>query len=137
MKNLHILNGQGTAYNFKLEGEHLVWNEALAWGKVHAEVGSETFFQIRKNFFQKQLAILPTHHPQTFSDEEFQKMIVEEFQKLSQIADYEEVILWFEFDWFCQINLMAVLSWIFQHKKSGLNISLVCIDEHPDIEGFR
>lgn len=137
MKNLHILNGQGTAFNFKLEGDYLIWDEALAWGEVHPEVGSDAFFQVRKNFFQRQLAILPTRHPQTFSDEEFQKVIVEEIQKLNLLNDYEEVILWFEFDWFCQINLMAVLSWFFQNQKSNLNISLVCIDKHPEIEDFR
>lgn len=139
MKQLHILNGQGTAYNFQLPGDYLVWNEALACGNTHYEVATGDFYQVRCDFMRTRYNDLPLREPQPFSDEKYQEIVIQEMEKLKDIQNYDNVILWFEFDWFCQVNLMAALSWFWQHQAllDTVTVSLVCINEHPAIDDFR
>jgi len=136
MKTLHILNGQGTADNFELTGDQIVWNEALASGPTHYEVASKAFHQVRQQFFQ-QYTHLPLREPFQFSQAEYDRIVTQEMDKLSSVRDYAEITLWFEFDWFCQINMMAVLSWFWQSQVALDCLYLVCIDDHPSIEDFR
>jgi len=136
MKTLHILNGQGTADNFELAGDQIVWNEALASGPTHYEVASQAFHQVRQQFF-KQYTHLPLREPFQFSQTEYDRIVTQEMDKLSSVSDYAEITLWFEFDWFCQINMMAVLSWFWQAQVALDRLYLVCIDDHPSVENFR
>ncbi|OJJ20942.1 hypothetical protein BKI52_10205 [marine bacterium AO1-C] len=136
MKKLHILNGQGTADNFELEGDQIVWNEALACGPTHYQVASQEYHQVRQQFY-RQYTNLPLREPFQFSLEEYERIVTREMNKLSSVGDYDEITLWFEFDWFCQINMMAVLSWFWQAKVGLDHLYLVCIDDHPAVEDFR
>lgn len=136
MKKLHILNGQGTAYNFELEGDQMIWNEALACGPTHYKVASDEFHQVRKQFF-KQYDTLPLREPFQFSEEQYNQISVQEMDKLASTDDYSEITLWFELDWFCQINMMAVLSWFWQNNIAIDRLFLVCIGDHPEVEDFR
>lgn len=135
MKQLHILNGEGTAHNFSLSGDYLVWNEALACGNTLYEVASPKFYASRQAFFQQQHAQLPLREPAP--NDTYQNLVVAQLDKLKNAQEYDEITLWFEFDWFCQVNLMAALSWFAQQKHQFDNICLVCIDAHPAVEDFR
>ena len=128
MVNLHIVNGSGTAYGFKqshLEGEMLVWNEALMLGPVFEPIGSQTFWSQRAAYFDQ--------FDHTAS---YQELMVPELQKVGTELKYDRITLWFEHDYFCQINMMGVLSWISQYY-AHTEINLVCIHEFPGVEGFR
>ncbi|MCB0376666.1 MAG: DUF1835 domain-containing protein, partial [Sinomicrobium sp.] len=49
---------------------------------------------------------------------------LKEYRNLCNQKTQDEVVLWFDHDLFCQINMIAVLSWFRNHKKN-IQISLV------------
>ena len=104
---LHITNGSNlTDYlqELEFEGEILTWNEALCEGPTVAGIHTSKFLEIRNEFFK-------TTYDLEFDEEEFKK----EFNKLNNAeALYSEIILWFEYDLFCHINMIAVISLLHQ-----------------------
>ena len=114
---LHITNGNVlTNYLNELDivGEKLTWQEMLCEGPTIIEINSEKFLETRKSFFSKFYDIdLDTNE------------IKSELNKLNDYKEYSEIILWFEYDLFCHINMIAVINLILQ-KKIDLPISLVC-----------
>ncbi|TGV00266.1 DUF1835 domain-containing protein [Flavivirga rizhaonensis] len=114
---LHITNGDIlTNYLNELDiaGEKLTWQEMLCEGPTIVEINSEKFLDIRKSFFSE------------FYDIDLDKdKIKSELSKLNTYQDYSEIILWFEYDLFCHINMIAVINLLMQ-KKINLPIFLVC-----------
>ena len=136
-KTLHILNGQGTTYPFKqsgVPGEVMVWNEALAVGPVVPDAGSEAFWKVRTNYHATAyLSMDNGQQPKV----DYYDLVQSEFEKLQPIRSFQELVLWFEFDLFCQINLIALCSWLSQQNPGDAIVSLVCIDRYPGIENFK
>lgn len=118
-KMLHITNGDSLTdkmSRLNLPGEVVIWREMLCEGQTVQEVGSQEFITKRKEFLETCYDI-----PASDYDIKF----VSELEKLAQAKDYEEIILWFEFDLFCHINMISAISFLFQqniHKP----IYLVC-----------
>lgn len=118
---LHVLNGDSTLSMMnkqKIEGNKVVWREVLCEGKTNPAVGSPEFWQERMNFFE------------TFFEAEqaqFEDYAIKEFEKLKDFQSYDEVVLWFEHDLFCQINMLALISWFAQQDTSATTVSLVCL----------
>lgn len=118
-KQLHITNGDGLTDNIKelnLGGETVVWREMLCEGPTVTQLGSSEFIELRTNFLNDYYNI---------SKEDYEKQFVQELKKLSKVNEYDEVVLWFEFDLFSHINMLAIIN----HLKD-LNLSkpvfLVC-----------
>lgn len=129
-KILHISNGYVlTDYIINLNitnGENIItWQEALCVGPITKEVASEEFLEIRKTFFQSFYDI-------TLSKEE----ITTELEKLNDISDFSEIVLWFEYDLFCHINMVAVIS-LLKQKGIYLPISLVCSGRVEGEKGLK
>ena len=126
---LHILNGDSTRMAFEsqsIAGEVFVWREVLCEGPSTAEIGTEEFWNLRRRFFTTTLKTEP---------EKYENLVYREFQAMEERIDHcEEVVLWFEYDLFCQINLMALLSWLHQRKHLKCRISLICIGYYPGFE---
>ena len=53
-----------------------------------------------------------------------------QLKKLDAIDTYDEVILWFEFDLFCHINMIAAISYLIQKKRKE-PLYLVCSGRVP------
>ncbi len=114
---LHITNGDVlTSYLNELDivGEKITWQEMLCEGPTLLNINSDDFFSIRAEFFSLHYDIdLDAHAIKT------------EIDKLNQTEHFSEIILWFEYDLFCHINMIAVINLILQ-KKIDLPIYLVC-----------
>lgn len=114
---LHITNGNvltDVLNELNVEGEKLTWQEMLCEGPTIETVYSKDFIDLRKGFFD------------AFYDIELEETkIEEELSKLDNTNDYSEIVLWFEYDLFCHINMVAVISLI-QQKKIDLPLYLVC-----------
>ena len=126
-KTLHITNGDSTTSYLKalnLEGDIITWREMLCEGKTIHNVGSEDFWKVRFDFLKKSYKI----SKKTFID-----FTLKEYRLLCQKKHQEEIILWFEHDLFCQINMIAVISWLKKHKKN-VPIYLVC---SGDLKGSK
>ncbi len=116
-KSLHITNGNALTDYLKdldIQGDILTWQEMLCEGPTIAHINSDEFFKIRAEF-------LNTTYNIEVNTEELQK----ELNLLNHIENYNEIILWFEYDLFCHINLLGVISLLHQ-KQINLPLYLVC-----------
>jgi Domain of unknown function (DUF1835) len=130
MEVLHITNGSSlTNYlqDLKITGDILTWQEMLCEGPTVKELDSDAFITARKTF-------LNTTYNIEIDIEEYKK----EIDKLNHISKYSEIVLWFEYDLFCHINMVAVISLILQ-RQITLPIYLVCsgrIKTSKDLKGL-
>lgn len=116
-KTLHITNGNSlTDYlkELQYEGHFLTWQEMLCEGPTVEQIDSEQFFNLRKNF------LLDFYDVEVNEDE-----LLEELDILNHTDQFQEIVLWFGYDLFCQINLIAILS-LLQQKNVMLPLYLVC-----------
>lgn len=127
MAHLHVLNGDATLQALQtttIQGDKMVWREVLSEGKVLSSVGAEEFWAVRASFFESFFDV---------GEPTYQELTIDEFDKLKTFEQYQEITLWFEYDLFCQLNLMALLSWFAQQDLEGTKLSLVCVG---DVEGY-
>ena len=114
---LHITNGSSLTNVLKeldIQGVKLTWQELLCEGPTTEKVGSELFLETRKSFFT-----------QFYNVDLDLELIKSELDKLNHPENYSEIVLWFEYDLFCHINMVAVISLIKQ-RNIELPIYLVC-----------
>lgn len=126
MKTLHILNGDATLNIFKqtsISGDVLVWREILADGPV----AHNNLWELRANWIQ-----------QTFGEQPsvYMQKVVDEAKKLNDLEKYTELVLWFEYDLVCQINLTYMLN-ILNSNPHNPPIYLICPDHFPNRPNFR
>jgi len=117
---LHIANGDCTAEilgKTSIPGDILVWRELLCEGPNCNEVGSDDFWKQRFTFFENEIGVSKLDY--------FDKTI-KEILKIEDAPKGTEVVLWFEFDLFCQINLIALCSYILLNYRKDCTFSLVC-----------
>ena len=122
---LHITNGDSFTHRLKklkLKGEIITWREMLCEGKTETSVGSEAFWKTRFEFLHKNYNI---------SKSWFVEKTLKEYRSLCNHKQQDEIILWFEYDLFCQINMLAVISWLKTHRRH-VQISLVCSGYEDD-----
>ncbi|MEE1946708.1 DUF1835 domain-containing protein [Pedobacter sp. KR3-3] len=126
-KTLHILNGDATWHSFKqtaLTGDVLVWREILSEGPVsttelwptRAKWISETYGENTTGYQQKVLA---------------------EIEKLNHLGPYNELVLWFEYDLLCQINLICILNILHESIGQLPSIYLICPDHFDGMPNFK
>ena len=116
-QQLHITNGShltNVLNELNIQGVKLTWQELLCEGPTTEKVGSKLFLETRKSFF--------TQFYNIDLDIEF---IKSELDKFNDSENYSEIVLWFEYDLFCHINMIAIISLI-QQKKMNLPLHLVC-----------
>jgi len=117
---LHILNGDSTASIFKkteLQGDVVVWREMLCEGALHKNIGSDAFWKKRYAFYEKELEITKL---------DYYDNTIKEILPIEDLEEYDEVVLWFEFDLFCQVNLIGLCSYLLQSYRKDIRYYLVC-----------
>ncbi len=119
LKTLHIVNRETLAntlitLHISSSEDIITWQETLCVGPTIEKVASPKFLEIRAEFFK------------LFYNIELNKNeITNELLKLENSFKYSEIVLWFEYDLFCHINMAAIISLLSQ-KNIFLPISLVC-----------
>lgn len=129
-KILHITNGHSLT-NFLNEldfkGDILTWQEMLCEGPTTEIIDSDEFFKVRKQFLLEVYDI-------EVNEEEFRS----EISVLDHSENFSEIVLWFEYDLFCHINLIAVISLI-QQKNIKIPLYLVCsgrVEGEKELKGL-
>ena len=118
-KFLHIANGDDISEKIKLldlPGDLVTWREMLCEGPSAMEVGEKEFVDLRKKFLQKNYGV---------SKKEYGQKFISELDKLAVINNYDEIVLWFEFDLFSHMNMLGLISFLLQNKKQD-PLYLVC-----------
>jgi len=117
-KTLHITNGDGFTEVLKtldISGDIITWREMLCEGKTTHEVGSETFWRQRYEYLNRAYKV---------TKDTFINRTLKEYRNLCNQKSQEDIVLWFNKDLFCQINMIAVLSWI-KKNRANANIYLI------------
>lgn len=124
---LHITNGDSFTQKLEaleLKGEIITWREMLCEGKTETNVGSESFWKTRFDFLHKNYKV---------SKSWFVEKTLKEYRSLCNHKQQDQIILWFEYDLFCQINMLAVLSWLKTYRRDA-EISLVCSGDEDETD---
>ncbi len=122
---LHITNGDAFTsrlHSLKIKGDIITWREMLCEGKTLCAVGSESFWKTRFEFLNKNYKV---------SKSWFVEKTLKEYRSLCNHRQQDQIVLWFEYDLFCQINMLAVLSWLKTNRRHA-EISLVCSGNEDD-----
>jgi hypothetical protein len=123
---LHLLNGDATRTVFErtgLPGEVAVWRDILVEGPVSADDTPVPALLARQGFLAERLGIDP---------DAYARSAHAQAAALEAAARHDEVVLWFEQDLFCAVNLWRVLDWLARHVP-GPRLSLV----YPGAEDGR
>lgn len=118
VNTLHITNGDSLSQylqDLHIEGTLVTWREMLCEGPASVTVFSEEFNTQRIQFLKA---------PESYLE------FVDQFNVLSE-KHFDEIVLWFEYDLFCHVNLAAAVSFLLQNNITT-PIYLVCCGE---IEG--
>ncbi|SHG28991.1 DUF1835 domain-containing protein [Flagellimonas flava] len=124
---LHITNGDSFTSKLQslhLKGDIITWREMLCEGKTLCAVGSESFWKTRFEFLNKNYKVTKSW---------FVEKTLKEYRSLCNHKQQDQIVLWFEYDLFCQINMLAVLSWLKMHRRHA-EISLVCSGREDESE---
>ncbi|MGB5419141.1 DUF1835 domain-containing protein [Algibacter sp.] len=122
-QTLHITNGDNlTKYLNELEinGEKLTWQEMLCEGPTSPKIFSDKFIEKRSAFLNEFYNV----------DLDLEQIDFVLNTQLGNPERYSEIVLWFEYDLFCHINMIAVIS-LLQQKKITLPLYLVCSGRVP------
>lgn len=117
-KTLHITNGGVvTSYlkELQFKGEIVTWQEMLCEGPTLENVHSEALISKRSAFLNEFYNV----------ELDLNKIDFALTQLDNANARYSEVVLWFEYDLFCHINMLAVIN-LLRQKSIYLPTYLVC-----------
>ncbi len=118
---LHITNGDSLTNRLKelnlVSGEFFTWREMLCEGPTEVKLEEDSSIQKRKLFLKKYYRIDPSDYEEKF---------VSQLAKLDRLNEYDEIILWFEYDLFCHINMIAAISLLLRKQVNDIPIYLVC-----------
>ncbi|WP_299116784.1 DUF1835 domain-containing protein [uncultured Winogradskyella sp.] len=127
---LHITNGDSlTNYLRELDFKEdiLTWREMLSEGPTVPLIDSEAFYNTRKSFLAEYYDVNPIDYN-----------LSESIAILDNVEAYKEINLWFEYDLFCHINLIAVISLLHQ-KEINKPLYLICsgrVEGEKDLKGL-
>lgn len=116
---LHITNGDSFTdrlKSLKIKGDIITWREMLCEGRTLNNVGSESFWKTRFDFLNKNYKVTKST---------FIERTLKEYRSLCNHKKQDKIVLWFEYDLFCQVNMLAVLSWLKMHRRYA-EISVAC-----------
>ena len=128
---IHILNGDSTLFGLKkggIKGDVLVWREMLVEGDLEYDVGTDEFWKKRYQFFKESLNV---------DRLEYFDKVIKELVQIEDLSTYKEVVLWFEYDLFCQVNLMALCSYLLKNYRKDITYYLVCVGKKSGVDTLQ
>lgn len=128
---LHIHNGDSTATTLKefgFPGEHFAFREVLMVGPVREHLSPGDWTKLRARVLSDEYEL---------DIEDCERDLIRQDKTLARFSEHEEVVLWFEHDLFCQINLIYLLDWFSKRLFEATKVSLICIGKFPGVEDFR
>jgi hypothetical protein len=128
---LHITNGDCSAdllHEAEIAGEIQPWREALMCGPTPAGYSPGEWLVLRAQYLSQESGEKLDDCENTLAEQE---------DALATSLAHDEVVLWFDQDLFCQVNLLYLLNWFNGKNLGRTKLSLVCIDSFPGMIGFK
>ena len=120
---LHVLNGDETLKIFEragIPGDVVVWRDILVEGPVSAVGDAVPALAARAAFLAERLDI---------DRERYTRSAREQAEALEAARGHDEVVLWFEQDLFCAVNLWRLLDWFAAHPPPRLSLVYPSTDD--------
>ena len=111
---LHLHNGDSVANTARLvgvPGRHVAYRETLISGPVRPNLGVQEWIEERARF-------LSEHYGENLL--RVRNELLEQEQTLDRAREEEEIVLWFEYDLFCLINLLYLLTRLSKCRRLSL-----------------
>ncbi len=111
---LHVTNGDSTAETMRdsgIGGDVLVWRDVLHEGPVPGGLGLDELSAIRAEYLAAAGA---------GEAEELRRDFAERDNALRRFTDYDEVVLWFEWDLYDQLQLIQLLDFFSAYSPADL-----------------
>ena len=127
---LHIHNGDSTANTARhatIPGAHLAFREALIGGPTPANLNEVEWRKLRGAHLAAAYGV-----PWEEAERDLERLQA----ALASFHLHDEVVLWFEHDLFCQVNLIYLLDWFAARELGSTRLSLVCVGEFPGKPDF-
>ncbi len=128
---LHIVNGLATLKlldRTDIRGARVTGDDIFSEGPVQDCLQTPAAWRTRAEYLQKHLGIPKEQYLQRKEERE---------RSLRSFAYHEEVVLWFEFDLFCQLNLLYLLHWFSKKALGNSRLTLICPGDIPGVRQFR
>src|SRR6266850_4059157 len=128
---LHILNGESTEGTLKqssVPGVFFSFCDVLVQGPTPTGTDDQEWRRIRSAHLVESYGL---------QLEACEQGLLSQENTLRSCSQHEEVVLWFEHDLFCQINLLYLLNWFTPECLGQTKLSLINIGEFPGRENFR
>jgi hypothetical protein len=128
---LHIINGGSTEQTLRqtsLDGEFFSFRDALIDGPTPITTDTAAWRRLRAAHLSS------SYGPDL---QECETRLIEQEKTLNSFSSHEEVVLWFEHDVFCQVNLLYLLDWFSRVELNKTRLSLINIGEFPGRDDFR
>ena len=127
---LHLLNGEATEAllaQTALPGERFSFRDALIAGPT-PEIEGKEWRRVRANHLA---------HAYDVEVEKCERDLARQEEVFASFGDHDEITLWFEWDLFCQANLLYVLDSCSRQNLTTTKLSLICIGDFPGRTNFR
>jgi hypothetical protein len=122
---LHVLNGDAVlpaVQAARLPGDLAVWRDMLSEGPAPGALEGQEHWALRARVLAQVYGI---------PDREYLHSVQERWSVLDAMPDHDEVVLWFDDDLFCQVNLSFLLAGIAPMWLEIGRVSLVAARSHP------
>jgi hypothetical protein len=131
-RNLHIVNGDVFGDKLRasgIDGEILVWRESLYEGPIGMQMSDSVLLSLRAAYMNRQHGI---------PEEMFKSITLQQEKALDKLSeDVDKVVLWFEHDLYDQLMLCYLLSRLSALPNRFSKLSMLSINQFPDVEFFH
>jgi hypothetical protein len=128
---LHVTNGESVVQSLaagSIPGSYLAWSDPLHDGPVPLASSLDKLSDVRAE-------ALAGYGWGPY--DEIRSAFAARDQVVAGFRSHEEVVLWFEHDLYDQLQLMQLLDWFSVQDLTGVRLSLVQINTHPEVEPFH
>ena len=128
---LHIHGGESaanTARQSTIPGEHFGWREALISGPAPSGVVGAEWCKLRARHLSDYYGV---------DRQKCEADLLSQDETLTTFSEHDEVVLWFEHDLFCQVQLIYLLNWLAQRDLGETKLRLISIRDFSGIADFH
>ena len=114
------MNGDSSATILRqsnIEGTLVVWREMLCEGPIQKTIDCDSFWKDRYKFFKDNFEV---------DKLEYYDKTIKELLQIDDFNGSTDIVMWFEFDLFCQINLLGLCSFLLERYRKDNRYYLVC-----------